>query len=151
MINIMEIASLLSPSTVLCKQESSSKKRILEDISEHLSNAFPYLNANTTFSALVSREKLGSTGIGNGIAIPHCRIADCKEITAMLITLASGIDFDAIDNEKVDVIFVLIVPEDSNENHLKTLAAIAEAFSDEATLDNVRQAQDIPALLQALS
>ena len=147
----MEIASLLSPSTVLCKLKSTSKKRILEDISEHISKVFPYLNANTTFSALVSREKLGSTGIGNGIAIPHCRIADCKEITAMLITLANGIDFDAIDNEKVDVIFVLIVPEDANENHLKTLAAIAETFSDEATLHGVRQAQDTQTLLQAVS
>jgi PTS system nitrogen regulatory IIA component len=151
MTQTMEIASLLSLSTVLCKQQSTSKKRILEDISEHLSHAFPYLSANTIFSALVSREKLGSTGIGNGIAIPHCRIADCKEITAMLITLTQGIDFDAIDSEKVDVVFVLIVPEDANENHLKTLAAIAEAFSDESTLHNVRQAQDSQALLQAVS
>lgn len=147
----MEIAALLSPSTVLCKKESTSKKRILEDISEHLNGVFPYLSANTIFSALVSREKLGSTGIGNGIAIPHCRIADCKDITAMLITLANGIDFDAIDSEKVDVIFVLIVPEDANENHLKTLAAIAEAFSDETVLHNVRQAQDAQTLLQAVS
>jgi nitrogen PTS system EIIA component len=147
----MQIASLLSPSTVLCKQESTSKKRILEDISEHLNNTFPYLSDSTIFTALVSREKLGSTGIGNGIAIPHCRIADCKEITAMLITLANGIDFDAIDNEKVDVIFVLIVPEDANENHLKTLATIAETFSDETILNNVREAQSAQALLQAIS
>jgi nitrogen PTS system EIIA component len=147
----MEIASLLSPSTVLCKKESTSKKRILEDISEHIHSIFPYLSDSTVFSALVSREKLGSTGIGNGIAIPHCRMADCKEITAMLITLANGIDFDAIDNEKVDVIFVLIVPEDANENHLKTLATIAETFSDETILNNVRQAQSSQALLQALS
>jgi PTS system nitrogen regulatory IIA component len=147
----MDITSLLSPSTIFCKQESTSKKRVLEDISEHVGDSFPELSANSVFSALISREKLGSTGIGNGIAIPHCRISECKDITAMLITLQRGIDFDAIDNEKVDVIFVLIVPEDANDNHLRTLASIAEKLSDETILHKMRQAQDAQALLDALA
>ncbi|MFT7387942.1 MAG: PTS system nitrogen regulatory IIA component [Candidatus Endobugula sp.] len=147
----MNIASLLSSSTAFCKQESTSKKRVLEDISRHVSQAYPHLDADIVFSALISREKLGSTGIGNGIAIPHCRISDCKDITAMLITLQQGIDFDAIDNEKVDVIFVLIVPEDANDNHLRTLASIAEKLSDETILHAIRRAQDTPSLLDALA
>jgi PTS system nitrogen regulatory IIA component len=147
----MDITSLLSLTTVFCNQESTSKKRVLEDISEHVGDAFPDLNPNTIFRALISREKLGSTGIGNGIAIPHCRLAECKDITTMLITLRQGIDFDAIDNEKVDVIFVLIVPEDANDNHLKTLASIAEKLSDETILFNIRQAQDTQTLLNALA
>lgn len=147
----MDIASLLSPSTILCQQESTSKKRILEDISEHVSAAYPDLNAGNLFSALVAREKLGSTGIGNGIAIPHCRLAECKNITAMFITLTKGIDFDAIDNEDVDIIFALIVPEDADESHLKTLAKIAETFSDETILSKVRNAKDNQALLDAIS
>jgi PTS system nitrogen regulatory IIA component len=146
----MNISSLLSPTTVLCLHNSTSKKRILEDISEHLGGQFPSINANTIFSALISREKLGSTGIGNGIAIPHCRIPDCNHIIAMLITLEKSIDFDAIDSQPVDVIFVLLVPEDDNDNHLKTLAKVAETFSDEKTLSNVRHATSNEELLQAV-
>ncbi|MFT5117161.1 MAG: PTS system nitrogen regulatory IIA component [Kiritimatiellia bacterium] len=146
----MNISSLLSPKSVLCLHNSSSKKRILEDISEHLGGQFPGINANTIFSALISREKLGSTGIGNGIAIPHCRIPECNKIIAMLITLEKSIDFDAIDSRPVDVIFVLLVPEDANENHLKTLAKIAETFSDEKILSSVRHATNNDELLQAV-
>ncbi|MGS2717703.1 PTS sugar transporter subunit IIA [Eionea flava] len=144
----MDIPSLLSSTNVLCQQDSSSKKRLLENIAEHLSQVNQDLSATDTFSALIAREKLGSTGIGNGIAIPHCRISECKKITAMLVTLKQGIDFDAIDNEKVDVIFVLIVPEDANDDHLKTLASIAEVFSNDAILQKVRQAQDIDTLIK---
>jgi nitrogen PTS system EIIA component len=146
----MDIASLLTPATVLCKYSSSSKKRILEDIAEHLGVQFPNMNPNTIFSALISREKLGSTGIGNGIAIPHCRIASCETIVAMFLTLEKSIDFDAIDNEPVDVMFVLLVPEDANDNHLKTLAKIAETFSNEAILTRVRKATSAEELLQAI-
>lgn len=146
----MDIASLLSPELVLCQHTSSSKKRILEEISEHLGEQFPNMNANTIFSALISREKLGSTGIGNGIAIPHCRIPECNQTIAMLMTLEKSIDFDAIDNEPVDIIFVLLVPEGANDNHLKTLAKIAETFSDEAILESIRNARSIQALLDLL-
>lgn len=143
----MDIPSLLSSNNVLCQQESTSKKRILESIAEHISNANQDLKASDIFGALIAREKLGSTGIGHGIAIPHCRISNCKAITAMLVTLKQGIDFDAIDNEKVDIIFVLIVPEDADDDHLKTLASIAEVFSSDAVLQKVRQAQNIESLM----
>jgi PTS system nitrogen regulatory IIA component len=147
----MDIASLLSPTLVLCQHNSSSKKRILEEVSEHLSEQFPDMNANSIFSSLIAREKLGSTGIGNGIAIPHCRIPNCKNTIAMLITLDNSIDFDAIDNEKVDVICVLLVPEGANENHLKTLAKIAETFSNEHILEQVRNATNTQELLNAVT
>ncbi len=147
----MDITTLLSPDTVICQHTSSSKKRMLEDIAERMSEQFPNLSANTIFSALIARERLGSTGIGNGIAIPHCRIADCKETAAMLITLSKGIDFDAIDSQNVDIIFVLLVPENTNDNHLKTLASIAEKFSNDSVLQQVRNAKDSDALLQAIA
>lgn len=147
----MDIASLLSTEFILCKHSSSSKKRALEEIADHLGQQLPNLQANTIFKALIAREKLGSTGIGNGIAIPHCRIPSCNKVIGMLITLESGIDFDAIDNEPVDIIFVLLVPEGANENHLKTLAQIAETFSDDSVLHNVRHANDINMLLNAVT
>ncbi len=136
----MNISTLLPPEHILCQHTSTSKKRVLEDVAEYLSARFPDINENTIFSSLISREKLGSTGIGNGIAIPHCRLTEAKDIIAMLITLSNGIDFDAIDSQDVDIIFVLIVPEDGQEDHLKTLAAIAEAFSDSDRLDLLRKA-----------
>ena len=147
----MDIASLLSPEFILCKHSSSSKKRVIEEIAEHLGGQLPHLQANTIFKALIAREKLGSTGIGNGIAIPHCRIPSCNKVIGMLITLDKGIDFDAIDNESVDIIFVLLVPEGANENHLKTLAQIAETFSDDSILQSVRHANDINMLLNAVT
>lgn len=147
----MDIASLLSPEFVLCKHNSSSKKRIIEEISEHLHEQLPHIDTSTIFKALIAREKLGSTGIGHGIAIPHCRIPDCEKNIAMLITLDQGIDFDSIDNELVDIIFVLLVPEHATENHLKTLAKIAETFSDQNILQQVRAANDAVALITAVT
>lgn len=147
---MIDIASLLSPNMTFCRHQSSSKKRILEEIAEHMGKQHPDIHADTIFSALIARERLGSTGIGNGIAIPHCRISECSQIIAMLITLEKSIDFNAIDNQDVDVIFVLLVPEDDNENHLKTLAGIAEKFSNEEVLINIRNAKNSDALLQAV-
>lgn len=146
----MDISSLLSPELILCRHNSSSKKRILEDVAEHISEHYPKLDTNMVFSALISREKLGSTGIGNGIAIPHCRIPQCTTTIGMLVTLTQGIEFNAIDNQEVDIIFVLLVPEDANDNHLQTLASIAETFSNNEILEQIRKASNTEELLTIL-
>ena len=138
----MEIASILQPDCVLFKQQCTSKKRILETIASHLCDQNPELDPGNVFSALIARERLGSTGIGEGIAIPHCRIQGCSETIGILVTLADAIDFDAIDNKPVDIIFVLIVPENNDQSHLQTLAALAEVFSDRAKQQQIRQAMD---------
>lgn len=137
----MDIHSLLLPSLTLCQHPCSSKKRVLEDVASLVSEQFPSLDANEVFSALIARERLGSTGIGGGIAIPHCRIKDCSRTTAVLITLESAIDFNAIDSKNVDIIFVLLVPENQHDDHLKTLASIAEKLSDSNILKNIRAAK----------
>jgi PTS system nitrogen regulatory IIA component len=147
----MNINKLLSPPLVLCQYSASSKKRVLDDIAEHISQQHSELDSTDLLSALIAREKLGSTGIGGGIAIPHCRVPECKDTIGMLLTLDKAIDFDAIDNEPVDIIFVLLVPEDANEDHLKTLSAIAECFSNHAILENVRNAKDSSELLNAIT
>ena len=143
----MNIASLLSPELILCGHSSSSKKRLLEDVAKHISEKYPLLDTNQLLSALVAREKLGSTGIGNGIAIPHCRIAECEQTIGMLITLNDHIDFNAIDDQPVDIIFALLVPEHSNDDHLKTLAAIANIFSQSQTLTSIRNASNTEEVL----
>ncbi|MFT6294662.1 MAG: PTS system nitrogen regulatory IIA component [Glaciecola sp.] len=120
----------------------SSKKRILKTIGEHLSETNNNLDASEVFDSLMAREQLGSTGIGAGIAIPHCRVPLCSNIVGMLITLKEPIDFDSIDNSPVDIIFVLIVPEQKTNEHIETLAGLAKLFSDEDFCYTLRNTQD---------
>ncbi len=89
--------------------------------------------------ALVSRERLGSTALGQGIAVPHGRLTELERPVAAMITLANGIEFDAPDEEPVDIIFALLVPEDSTDEHLRILSAMAEKFSDESITSTLRQ------------
>ncbi|MFT7491464.1 MAG: PTS system nitrogen regulatory IIA component [Pseudohongiellaceae bacterium] len=138
----MNIKSLLSLDCVLFKHQCASKKRLLETIASHLCDHNTNLDPSNVFSALIARERLGSTGLGKGIAIPHCRIADCTETIGVLVTLATPIDFNAVDSELVDIIFVLVVPEDGHKDHLQTLATIAETFSDKDCLQRMRKSMN---------
>ncbi|MFT6093039.1 MAG: PTS system nitrogen regulatory IIA component [Pseudohongiellaceae bacterium] len=122
--------------------EGSSKKRILKTISEHLADTNNKLDAGEVFDSLMAREQLGSTGIGAGIAIPHCRVPLCSDIVGMLITLKEPIDFDSIDDSPVDIIFVLIVPEQKTDEHIETLAGLARLFSDKDFCYTLRNTQD---------
>lgn len=138
----MNIKSLLSPDCVLFQHQCASKKRLLETIASHLCDHNKNLDPSNVFSALIARERLGSTGLGKGIAIPHCRIAACTQTVGVLVTLATPIDFSAIDNKPVDIIFVLVVPEDGHKDHLKTLATLAETLSDKECLQRIRESKD---------
>ncbi len=144
----MQLSSILSPGRTLCGVPGSSKKRILENIASFISEDFPALNANQIFEHLISREKLGSTGLGNGIAIPHCRIKDCNRIIGSLIRLDEAVDFDAMDGVPVDLLFVLLVPEEVQNEHLEVLAKLAEMFSDPDFCKQLRQAKTNDALYQ---
>ncbi len=119
----------------------TSKKRALEIISEL---AAPYLNqkAQPLFECMLSREKMGTTGIGNGIAIPHGRIQGVDHPIAILLQCENAIDFDAIDNKPVDLLFALFVPEDQCQSHLKTLSQIAEKFQNKAFCKQLRYAEN---------
>ena len=136
----MQLKDFLTRERCYCRIEGVSKKRLLENISELLSKQFSNLDDNEIFNAIMAREQLGSTGLGNGIAIPHCRVPHCETIIGALITLENAIDFNAIDGKKVDLIFLLIVPEEKTEDHIKTLAGLAELFKDFCS--TIRQAQD---------
>ena len=133
----------------LSKQSLLSKKRVFERAAEAMGAALN-LSSETIYRALLAREKLGSTAIGEGIAIPHCRINDCSEAAGCLVTLQEPIDYGSADGQDVDVIFVLLVPEEATEAHLKLLAALARSFSNAEVRDRVRQAQDPEALKQLL-
>ena len=133
----------------LSKQSLLSKKRVFERAAEAMGAALN-LRSENIYRALLAREKLGSTAIGEGIAIPHCRINECSEAAGCLVTLREPIDYGSADGQDVDVIFVLLVPEEATEAHLKLLAALARSFSNAEVRDRVRQTQDPEALKQLL-
>lgn len=138
----MQLKDFLTRDRCYCRIEGVSKKRLLENISKLLSKQFSNLDDNDIFNAIMAREQLGSTGLGNGIAVPHCRVPHCETIIGALITLENAIDFDAIDGKKVDLIFLLIVPEEKTDDHIKVLGGLAELFNDPNFCSTIRQAQN---------
>jgi PTS system nitrogen regulatory IIA component len=147
----MLISDLLSPERIRCDVQSSSKKRLLEVISEELARDTTEFSEREIFESLCARERLGSTGLGNGVAIPHGRVKGSQHVQASFIRLTKPVPFDAVDGEPVDLLFCLAVPEDCGEDHLKLLAQVAELFSDPELLQQLREAESSGRLLQLLS
>ncbi|MEX2366915.1 MAG: PTS IIA-like nitrogen regulatory protein PtsN [Pseudohongiellaceae bacterium] len=145
----MEISSILTPELTICNVEGISKKRLLETSAQLIASKVDGINSNQIYDALIAREQLGSTGMGNGIAIPHCRVSKCKNTIGCLIKLDKGIDFDAIDNKPVDLLFFLLVPENTIEGHLEVLRTLAESFNNPAYCERLRQAQTDAELYEA--
>ena len=142
----MQLEEILTPERCYCSVEGVSKKRLLKRISENIEKNVGYLDANKIFDALMAREQLGSTGLGNGIAIPHCKVPECREILGCIVTLEEPIDFDSIDSKPVDLIFVLIVPDEQSDAHVQTLSQVAQLFNDENfcfILRNTHDGEDI--------
>ena len=146
----MNITDLLNPERVVCRDDVGSKKRLIEQLSELLASSSPDLSQNEIFDALLNREKLGSTGLGNGVAIPHGRMATLKQPVCAFIKLATPVDFDAADGQPVDLIFTLLVPEDSTEEHLQVLSTIAEIFSNTGICTALRTCETGSCLLEQL-
>ena len=126
-----------------------SKKRVFERAAETMGAALN-LSSEAIYRALLAREKLGSTAIGEGIAIPHCHINECAEAAGCLVTLQEPIDFGSTDGRNVDVIFVLLVPEEATQAHLNLLAALARSLSNADLRNRVRQTLDPAELRQLL-
>ncbi len=134
----MDINTILTPKLTFCNVQGVSKKRLIETSADLIASQVKSVDANQIYSALIAREKLGSTGLGNGIAIPHCRVPKCKSTIGCLIKLEQGIDFDAIDTKPVDLLFYLLVPENTIEGHLEVLRALAERFNNNSYCASLR-------------
>jgi PTS system nitrogen regulatory IIA component len=137
----MKITDVLTPAMTECNLQGGSKKRVLENLSIFITEQLggDAEQTDTLFHSLVARERLASTGIGDGIAIPHCRAPGFKRIHGCLIKLSKPVDFDAIDDEPVDLIFALVVPEEKNDEHLATLARVAALLQNESSRQSLRQ------------
>lgn len=137
----MNLKLLLQPDCTRVISDCKSKKKILETIAQLASSHLPNLTSTDILESLMNREKLGSTGIGNGIAIPHGRIKNSSKAVAVLITTDCGVNYDAIDKRPVDVFCALLVPEEQCDTHLATLASIAKTFDNKEILRKIRRAQ----------
>lgn len=137
----MQISELITPAQVRCGVEVTSKKRALEILSEMVTSSNPTLGSNSIFNCLLARERLGSTGLGDGVAIPHGRLASIERAVGAFMRLESGVDFDAQDHRPVDLVFGLLVPEKATDEHLQILSQLAELFSDPAFREQLRAAR----------
>jgi len=145
----MNICQLLSPESTQCCDKTNSKKKVLEKISEMMASSID-CKAQSIFESLLNREKLGTTALGDGVAIPHARVNHCKCATAVFLLLDKPIDYDAPDGKPVDIIFAILVPEDSDNSHLEHLQKIAKLLSDSKIISQIRHAHCDEALYDIL-
>ncbi|QIA62366.1 PTS IIA-like nitrogen regulatory protein PtsN [Vibrio astriarenae] len=136
----MQLSEVLTLDCTKSAVPCTSKKRALELISELVAEKTG-ISSTELFECMLSREKMGSTGIGNGIAIPHARMQSTDNAIAVLIQCQDPIEFDAIDNRPVDILFALLVPDAQCKEHLKTLSSMAERLNDKQVLKQLRNAQ----------
>ena len=122
---MIRLENILTPGRSLVNVPGGSKKAVLEEIAKMIGQQVPEFDWQTVYESLIAREKLGSTGFGNGIAIPHCRLKGCTSPVSAVLHLEKPVDFDAIDGAPVDLLFVLLVPEAATDAHLELLRQIA--------------------------
>lgn len=147
---MIRLENILTPGRSLVNVPGGSKKRVLEQIANLIGRELPELDSQDIFESLVAREKLGSTGFGNGIAIPHCRLAGCQTPISALLRLDAAVDFDAIDGAPVDLLFVLLVPEAATDEHLELLRQIASMLDRADVRERLRQADSSESLYQTV-
>ncbi len=134
----MQIRDILSVDRVAIGVDAASKKTVLEELARLVTLDIPDLTPVQAFDGLVSRERLGSTGLGNGIAIPHGRIKHLSTAIGAFLRTESALDFDAIDGQPVDLFFALFVPQEATDTHLTMLASLAKTFSNERLVSRLR-------------
>ena len=144
------VAKLLPPGNVLLDPQISSKKRLFEQIGLVFENNHG-IARNLVFDALFDRERLGSTGLGQGVAIPHGRLKGLKEALGAFVRLAQPVPFDAPDGKPVTLVFTLLVPEQATEKHLQILSELAQMFSDRALREALAGAPDAGTLHRLIS
>jgi PTS system nitrogen regulatory IIA component len=146
----MEIAEILAPQGVFPRIKAANKKKLLIDLAQRAS-AIVGVKEDKIFETLWEREKLSTTGVGHGVAIPHGRLPKIEKITALFARLEEAIDFDAVDDAPVDLVFLLLTPEDAGADHLKALARISRLMRNAAMCEKLRAAPDKAALYALLT
>lgn len=141
----MELTDLVSPEAVLCAVKAGSKKQALQEIAQRAAEAYG-LNTRNVVEGLLAREKLGSTAMGNGVAIPHARIAGLGQIVAVFARLERPVDFEAADGQGVDLLFTLLAPEEAGADHLRALAKVSRLMRSPGVRSKLRETDGSDAL-----
>lgn len=147
---MIDFHEILPSSCVRAGSSARSRKTALEEATECLAECHPEINARRLLEGLLNRERLGSTGLGDGVAIPHCRFDSCSTPVACLLRTRGAIEFDAPDDAGVDILFVLAVPPGEQNAHVEILGALARVFDNPANLVALRAAAGDQALFEAL-
>ncbi len=147
----MKISDILSPERIANQADAASKKRALELLSSKLAEGQNELSSTQIFDSLLARERLSSTGLGKGVALPHGRAKNIDRTICAFVRLREGIDFDSVDQQPVDLLCGLLVPEESTEEHLQILATLAEMLRDEAFCKKLREASSEQELYHLLT
>lgn len=146
----MDLSDLIETPAILPALKANSKKQVLQLMSEKAA-ALTGIPEREIFDTILQRERLGSTGVGNGIAIPHGKLPGVKRITGVFARLETPVDFEALDDQPVDLLFMLLAPESAGADHLKALARIARVLRDRDTLTKIRGTRDAAAIHALLS
>lgn len=146
----MELGDLIAPEAVIPTLKADNKKQVLQDLAERAASVAG-LQSRDVYETLLQRERLGSTGVGRGLAIPHGRLASLQKILCLFARLEQAIDFEAPDEEPVDLIFLLLAPDHAGADHLKALARISRLLREPQSIDKLRAAPDRAALYSVLT
>lgn len=145
----MRLSEIMSANSVVLSLKANNKRQLLQELAQKASE-LTGINDRTIFDTILERENLGSTGFGGGTALPHGRLSELQEVFGLFVRLTSPIDFDAIDNKPVDLVFLLLSPESNGADHLTALAQISRILKDEETCAKLKAAsskEEIQALL----
>jgi nitrogen PTS system EIIA component len=146
----MLLSDFISSDSVVSSVKAKTKKQLLQDLSARAAR-LTGLQERDIFDVLLQRERLGSTGLGHGIAIPHGKLAGLKRIVGIFARLAEPIDFDAVDGAPVDIVFLLLAPEGAGADHLKALARISRLLREGSAVEKLRASRDASALYAVLT
>ncbi len=146
----MELTELLSPEAIAPNLRTSSKKHLLQELANRASDLYG-LEARSVFEALLERERLGPTGMGKGVAIPHARLTELTEIHGMFARLEKSVNFDSMDGEPTDLVFMILAPENAGAAHLKALARVSRTLRDASVCAKLRASADESSIFAILT
>ena len=146
----MEIRDLLNPQSVVARLRATSKKQALQDLARRAAEITEQ-QERAIFDVLMERERLGTTGVGNGIAIPHGKLPSLDRLYGLFARLERPVDFDSIDEQPVDLIFLLLAPETAGADHLKALARVSRLLRDKGACEKLRGTEEAEALYALLT
>ncbi|QIE54356.1 PTS IIA-like nitrogen regulatory protein PtsN [Pikeienuella piscinae] len=146
----MDLKNIVSPEALHGGLNTTSKKHLMQELAQRAADAYG-LDQRAAFEALLERERLGPTGMGRGVAIPHARLAGLDRIVGVFTRLQRPIDYDAADGEPVDLVFALFAPEEAGADHLRALARISRCLRDSTVCAKLRAADDASAIYAVLT